>query len=127
MDNIIQFPRKYSGEENLLPTSEEEVNSKIDLLKYHHIHETLATVIPMLFANLEVAGFDCNDESEENLKDGAFVVEAIRSILCKHYGLDHPFQEIAQNVFLPDIDHEGMLKVVEELNIKFKDAEKGNS
>ena len=52
MDNIIQFPRKYSGEENLLPTSEEEVNSKIDLLKYHHIHETLATVIPIQLANM---------------------------------------------------------------------------
>lgn len=127
MDNIIQFPRKNGMEDKFLPTSEEEINSKIDLLKYHHIHETLATVIPMLFSNLEAAGFDCSDDTDENLKDGAFVVEAIRSILCKYHGIDHPFQEIAQNVFLPDIDHEGMLKVVEELNIKFKDAEKGNS
>lgn len=127
MDNIIQFPRKNGEEDRFLPTSEEEISSKVELLKYHHIHETLATVIPMLFANLEVAGFDCSDDTDENIKDGAFVVEAIRSILCKYHGIDHPFQEIAQNVFLPDIDHEGMLKVVEELNIKFKDAEKGNS
>lgn len=127
MDNVVQFPRKKLSDDKFVPTSEEEIFDRIEGLKQHHIHETLATVIPMLFANLEAAGFDFMDETDENFKDGAFIVESVRALLCKQHGLYHPFQEIAENVFLPDTDHEGMLKVVETLNINLKEAEKGNS
>lgn len=127
MDNVVQFPRKNVSVDKFIPTNEEEIIDKIETLKHHHIHETLATVIPILFANLEAAGFDLMDDEDQNFKDGAFIVESIRALLCKQHGVYHPFQEIAANVFLPDTDQEGMLKVVESLNLNLNATEKGNS
>lgn len=127
MDNVINFPKRYSEDGKFVPNNIEEIDNRIEMVKHHHIQETLSTVVPMLFANLEAAGFDFSDDSEESVMDGAFLVESIRALLCKHHGLEHPFQEVAQNIFTQDSDHEGMLKVVESLNIKFKDVEKGTS
>lgn len=133
MDNVIPFP-KNNNNPNTIPLDIEEVDDKIQQLKNHHINETLATVIPMLFSYLESAGFDFGtmDEDEEglddpNLKDGAFMVEAVRSLLCKHHDMDHPFQIISEKIFEPDLSNKGVFSLAKKLHIEFKDLEKGNS
>ena len=35
-----------------------------------HINETLSTVVPMLFNNMEIAGFDFSVEDEDDDEDG---------------------------------------------------------
>jgi hypothetical protein len=133
MDNVIPFPKNNNNPYSA-PVNLEEVDSKIYQLKHHHINETLATVIPMLFTYLESAGFDFADMDEDdeliddpNVKDGAFMVEAIRSLLCKHYNMDHPFQQISENVFEPDLSNKGVFSLAKKLHIEFKNLEKGNS
>jgi len=121
MDNVIQFPKKRD-DLGAAPVEMEDVENKILNLRHHHINETLSTIIPSLFASMESSGFILEDPdvSDDDIKDGAFVVEAIRSLLCKHYGISHPFQEIADKVFAMVKDGDDMkFVVVDKLNIKF--------
>ena len=56
----------------------------------------------MLFNNIEIAGFNVIGEDEEtdmNMKDGALIVESIRSLLCKYYDIEHPFHAFANACF----------------------------
>jgi hypothetical protein len=120
MDNVIQFPKKRN-DLSAAPVEMEDVENKILNLRHHHINETLTTIIPSLFASMESSGFlmDDPDENDSDIKDGAFVVEAIRSLLCKHYGISHPFQKIADKVFAMVQDGEDTkFVVVDKLNIK---------
>lgn len=121
MDNIIQFPKKNKLVSDA-PTVE-DVNNKMLNLKHHHVNETLSNIVPMLFASIDSAGFDLLDEENESfddLKDGAFLVESLRSYLCKHYGIGHPFQEIAENVFIMQDDGlNTTFKIVDKLDIEF--------
>lgn len=95
----------------------------MEMIRQHHIHETLTTVAPKIFEILEIAGFDLmNEEMEKDIKNGAFMVEALRSLLCKYYNMNHPFQDIAENVFVED--GEGGYTIADTLVLELK---KGNS
>lgn len=61
----------------------------------------------MLFDNLSIAGFSPG-EDDSDLKHGALVVEAIRSLLCSNMGLHHPLQIIAEKLFEEDESGEGL-------------------
>ena len=127
MDNVIPFPKN-----NKIPADFEEVDDKILQIKNHHINDTLQSVIPILFSYLETGGFDFDVEEDEalddpNIKDAAFIVEAIRSLLCKHHGIDHPFQQISERIFEPDLSNKGVFSLAKKINITFKNLEKGNS
>ena len=64
-NNIVQFPNKknkYNG-----PQSIEEVDESMDMVKQFHIQETIETIIPSLFDQLHVAGFQ-PDEDDENVE-----------------------------------------------------------
>lgn len=114
--NVIRFPTKNTRS---IPKDEIEIANNIKLVKINHITETLSTIIPMLFTNIELAGFSValdEDEEDINIKDGALIVESVRSLLCKLHGLDHPFQKLSENIFIktPDVDE---LSMREKLNM----------
>lgn len=115
-DNVIPFPRKrQSPLGDMEPQSIEEVEDTIDVIRQAHIQQTLEQVIPMMFDNLALAGFQPIDEMVF-LKDGALIVEAARSFLNKVYGMSHPLQIIADNLFV-QIDGEGNLEVSDKVKI----------
>jgi hypothetical protein len=131
MDNVIPFPK---NNQNAIPTDIDEVESRLEQLKFHHINEAISVVVPILFSYLESAGFEFDGMDEEddglddpNIKDAAFMVEAIRSLLCKHHNMDHPFQQISEGVFEQDAVNKGVFSLVKKLSIEFKNVEKGNS
>ena len=117
-DNIIQFPQRSK---NPVPKDDAEIQLNMNMIKHNHINETLTTIIPLLFTNIELAGFDLgmNEEEEDvedvNIKDGALIVESIRSLLCKLHEMKHPFQALSEMIFLDD--EEGGLKMVDKLKI----------
>ena len=114
--NVIPFPRKrQSALGEMAPQSMEEVEDTVDIVRQAHIQQTLEQVIPMLFDNLALAGFQPIDEMVF-LKDGALIVEAARSFLNKVYGTSHPLQIIAENLFV-QIDGEGNLEVSDKVKI----------
>ena len=122
-NNIVQFPKNNNQaqrEEIVL----EDIVRNVQTMKHYHIQETIASLAPIIFNNLEIAGFNIpDDEDDEVIKDGAFIVEALRSIMCKHYDIYHPFQQIADNIFEPDEEEEGALRIVYKLNLKLKKSE----
>jgi hypothetical protein len=114
--NVIQFPNSR----NYVP----EVPTNANILKYNHIEESLATIIPMLFNNVELAGFRIIPEfgeDSEYIKDCSLAIESIRSMMCKYYDMKHPLQTVAENVF--ESEGEGILRIVKTLNIELEPEE----
>lgn len=125
MDNVIKFPTRgrFIDHPNT-PQTDDEVVSSVSLIKINHVNETLATVVPMLFNNLELAGFDFQVEDEnddENVKDGSFIVESIRSMLCKYHGIRHPFQDISDAVF--ERQDDGSYNLTKRLELDIMDID----
>jgi hypothetical protein len=101
-NNVVLFPtrnNKYNG-----PQTIEEVDESMDMVKQFHIQETIETIIPSLFDQLHVAGFQPDEDDDDILKHSAMVVESIRSLLCMLKGIDHPLQLIADNLFIQTSD-----------------------
>ena len=123
MDNVIQFP---GFKKNSPPQSIEEINTNLENIKHIHVQETLALVVPMLFEQLVVAGFEFEEETED-VKSGALVVESLRSMLLHKYDMYHPFQEISESIFKEESP--GVFLVNKSINIDFKSTttEEGKS
>ena len=86
------------------------------------IQETMHNLIPLIFNQLEVAGFHMDDEDKSDIKTGAFVIESIRSLMCNYYQIYHPFQKVAENIFIPDPEEtDGTLKVADTINITLEE------
>lgn len=115
MGTVIKFPTSHVNP----PLDEVELLSSVENIKHNHIEETMAAVLPMLFNNLDLASFDFETLEEEIpdafIKDGSFLVESIRSMLCKYYGIYHPFQEIAEQIF--EQDEDGNYNLAKKLEI----------
>jgi hypothetical protein len=125
-DNVIIFPKEKVG--GRLPPTEQDVKDNLDTFKHTHIQETVSLIAPILFQHIELAGFDIfeDDDDEDSLKESALLVEAIRAILCKYYGLEHPFQKLSKNIF--KIEEDGLLTIVDILDFDFvKKSEKSES
>jgi hypothetical protein len=122
MDNVIQFPRK--NKQSVIP-SEEKIATDMNMVKINHINEALQTLIPKLFNDMMVAGFDVVPEEEEdtqNLKDSAMIVESIRSLMCKYYDIKHPIQEISESFFIEESD--GTISVTKHLDLNLEEYER---
>ena len=123
-NNIVNFPKSYNG-----PQDQEqlfkEISSNLETMKLYHIQEALSNIIPMIFTQLEVAGFN-TDEEIVDIKDGALLIEALRSIMCRHYGMHHPFQNLSKEVFFPDQEEIGALRIADSLNIQLKKSSETN-
>jgi hypothetical protein len=114
--NIIQFPNKNLNRENITLTVE-TIKSNLDDVKLFHINETISAIIPGLLQQMALAGFDVtDDESEVSIKDGAFLVEAMKSMLCRHHNIKHPFQKIAEEIFINQHE-DGSLEMAEKLSL----------
>lgn len=118
-DNVIIFPKEKVG--GRTSPTEQDIKDNIDIFKYTHIQETVSLVAPILFQHISLAGFDIfeDEESDESLKESAFLVEAIRAMLCKYYGLDHPFQKLSQNIF--KIEKDGAFTIVDRVELDLVD------
>jgi len=122
-NNIIQFPKanlRAPVEEVVM----EDITRNVESVKHYHIQETIANLAPIIFNTLEVAGFGISDDDNTDIKDGAFIIESLRSLMCKYYDIYHPFQQIAENVFSPDKEEVGALRIADSLNIELKNTVK---
>ena len=125
--NVIQFPNKGKVVAPVAPTKE-ELALNVSMIKYNHINETLETIILILFHNLDLAGFHLvpiDEDDDPHLLDGALIVESIRSLMCKYYGIEHPFQELSACMFTPRDD--GSFALTKNLNIDFSEYDEATS
>jgi hypothetical protein len=100
-NNILHFPndRVKSSSHLPTPTSFEEVGDKVDDFKNFHIQEAIETIIPILFNQIHILGFEPSEDESDYVKDGALLVEAMRSFMCKLYNIHHPLQLVASSLF----------------------------
>jgi hypothetical protein len=103
----------------------EEIQNNIIMARHYHIQETIGNIAPLIFNQLEVSGFSFPEETDdEDIKEGAFLIESLRSMLCRYYDIYHPFQRIANKVFIPDEEEEGSLRIVDSLKLNLKNDKK---
>lgn len=122
-NNVISFPKTYSGPPKE-EVSAENISRNLDMMKQFHIQETLTNIIPMIFNQLDISGFSTGEEEpseDDTLKDGALIVESIRSFMCKYYKVYHPFQKLAENIFQSDDEEPEALNIVDTINVKLKE------
>lgn len=113
-DNIIPFPGIYKDHP---PQTMEEVAEHLDYFRMAHIQDSLEMLIPALFNQINVIGFNSFSEDDPVVERlGAMIVESIRAYLCYHHEIPHCLQEMASNMFTCDTDGElildGSLRVV---------------
>ena len=115
-NNVIEFPRKRFTLPDA-PRTMEEVDESVDLVKKSHIQDTLELVVPMLFDNLTIAGFNPSEEDAVLLKDGALIAESIRSLLCRLYDIDHPLQTLSSGLFVVGSSPDSFVTTIENPKI----------
>lgn len=120
-NNVVIFPKQNKNSSQA--KSFDEIKQNMEMMRHYHIQETIANIIPVVFNQLEIAGFHMDDQEESDIKDGAFIVESLRSIMCKYYDIYHPFQQIAENVFSQDKE-EGTLRIADSINISLNNDQK---
>lgn len=117
-NNVVHFPKINSKDINL-----EDVQQNIEMLKHYHVQEAITVIAPQIFNQLEISGFGLSDDEEEDIRDGALLIEAIRSMMLKYYGVYHPFQVLAQELFEYDEKREGVLRIVDSIAVDLKDPD----
>jgi hypothetical protein len=91
----------------------------MEMMRHYHIQETIQNLVPMIFNQLDIAGFGLiEDDIDIDVKDGALIVEALRSLMLKHYDMHHPFQQVAESIFVPHPKEEGAFKIVDKLELE---------
>ncbi len=120
--NIIQFPPRNNGNPNEipgLPGNMAEVRANLEAVRHVHINEVTEIIINTLVQQMVTGGFDIMDE--EHQKDFAFLIEAIRSSICKASGIYHPFQDVSEKIMEECGDEPGVLIIADSINVKFQD------
>ena len=101
MATVLKFPHQ-----NKKVPSAEELDVNIEAYKLSKVDIVADELYEDLFTKMHLFGFDTTKDSD--YKDVALVVESIRSLLCKTYGVTHPLQQFAEKsvTFEVDVDVE---------------------
>ncbi len=127
-NNIILFPpsrvvnptRSAIRSEDV-PKSIESIKNATSLIKIKRIDQIMEELLPVVSQGFMTKGVVLNKQSE--MKYCAFMIETIRSVICMHFGIRHPFHELAENIFHQDNDT-GLI-TVKEIDIKNISANSG--
>jgi hypothetical protein len=115
-NNIVSFPKGKTANRDI---TIEDIQHNMDMMRHYHIQETIQNLVPMIFNQLDIAGFGLiEDDVDLDVKDGALIVEALRSLMLKHYDMHHPFQQVAEAIFIPHPKEEGAFKIVDKLELE---------
>lgn len=114
-NNVVAFPKSKTVSRDI---TLDDIQHNMDMMRHYHIQETIQTLAPIIFNQLDIAGFGISEDEEDmDVKDGALIVEALRSLMLKHYDMNHPFQQIADAVFVPHEKEPSVYKIAERLEI----------
>jgi hypothetical protein len=113
-NNILGFPKPNMR--MLPPHNIETASAALTDFQDAYINEALSMVIPILFEHLMLLGFSSDEDGDDTR--GNFVVEALRSFMLVKYESYHPFQKLADNLFVQDeCGQPGDLVLRRDLNI----------
>ena len=106
-NNVLMFPEDRMKKDSS-PQTIEDVEEKVDDFKRIHIQESLETLVPLLFNQIHMLGFEPPEDESLYIKEGSLVVEAIRSFMSKVHDIPHPLHMIAEHMF-EDHGEEGLV------------------
>jgi hypothetical protein len=119
-NNVITFPGNVKYNKKI--SSRKEADTNLETTQQYYVQQTLNFLAPIIFGQLDVAGFaPGNPDDLFTIKEGAFILESIRSKMYSHYGLYHPMQKLVDKLFVPDKDEEGILTLADKISINFKE------
>lgn len=97
-NNVITFPRSPKQQliENI-PSIEEAVMN-LQIMKEEEMENVVEMLCSAYIDTLEMAGFNVTQEANI-MNEVCFMMEAVRSIVSKYYGIDHVFQSLAAECF----------------------------
>jgi hypothetical protein len=120
-NNVLCFPKPNIR--MVPPQNPGAASSAIIDFQDNYINEALGMVIPVLFEHLMILGFSSDEDGDDHR--GNFVVEALRSFMMQKYDAVHPFQKMADNLFIQDeCGAPGDLVMRRDLNIFFRQKKK---
>lgn len=93
MTNVVAFPKAHK---DAPPQSLEEVIERVSENRKEHINHIVDDLGNFFVSRVYEEGFPI--DSEECFKDVILVIEAMRSAMFKSIGLDHPMQDMVENV-----------------------------
>ena len=108
-DKVIQFTPKEGNNPFKPPASKAEVDEITTTVKEYHIQETLSLMIPLIFEQLALLGFNGADESLA--KDSVFIGESIRSFMNRRYNIPHIFHPLVDKYVEKTEDDYQLIKV----------------
>lgn len=97
-NNIVGFPK--ANLRMVPPHDNETASAALADFQDAYVNECLSMVIPILFEHLMLLGFSSDENGDDHR--GNFVVEALRSFMMTKYCTHHPFQKLAENLFIQD-------------------------
>lgn len=99
-DNLIKFPKSYKLNESFVPTTKEEVDASISMIKQSYFDMVSIELASNIFSRASMCGF--NVSKQDAIKDCILVVESIKSLLMKTKGEYYSIQELADNIKYED-------------------------
>jgi len=98
-----------------IPITVEDVKTNVDVVKQVYINGIVETMLQTISQQLGALGFAIEDEKFH--KDSGLFVESLRSLCCKQYDIEHPFQQLADVLFT--LEDDSTLKLVDHIDIEF--------
>jgi hypothetical protein len=94
-NNVVLFPKSRSLQTEL---TIEQIQDNKELIRQIHIEETIETVVPFLFDNIDTMGFNLS-KKPELAKEMNLVIESVNCLLRRYYEMEHPLQGVATDIF----------------------------
>ena len=105
MDKVIEFP-KHKVVRDVPGEVLEERNRKADQKMADAMVDDLAGIIAT-----ELDNFDFDVQSKDFTKDFIVIVDALKAIIYRQFGISHPFHEFTdKNISIIDADFKGLTK-----------------
>lgn len=98
--NIINFPREHIRPHLI---KDIDVNETRQTLLRENCNTITQITTDFVIDNFRAVGVDLNlGENQLCVKDFVLLIESMKSLLYKYYGLEHPMQLVAENAFTVD-------------------------
>ena len=93
-DNVILFPK---FKKDSPPQTIEEITDKVNQTRKDAIDGVMVDLVPDFIHVFGSYGIDVT--SNEYIKDVAMVMESVKAMITRQYGLDHPFHKMVDTIF----------------------------
>jgi hypothetical protein len=122
--NIIVFPRDNPRVETILTPS--DVTESLEELQNYHVNEILNELMAQLIERMDAAGFDAfggeadDGAHADEVKSVALILESIRSVMLRKYGIHHPFQNLSRKLFVQDSENENCWRIADNIRMSLR-------